>query len=58
MKKLTLASLISFAALSAGFSSSSFAEDRYVTDVIYVPLRSAKDNQATIIKMVWQRERV
>lgn len=50
MKKLTLASLISFAALSAGFSSSSFAEDRYVTDVIYVPLRSDKDNQATIIK--------
>lgn len=50
MKKLALASLISVAALSAGFSSSSFAEDRYVTDVIYIPLRSDKDNQATIIK--------
>jgi SH3 domain protein len=50
MKKLALASLISAAALSAGFSSSSFAEDRYVTDVIYIPLRSDKDNQATIIK--------
>lgn len=50
MKKLTLASLIGFATLSAGFSSASFAEDRYITDVIYIPLRSDKDNQATIIK--------
>jgi SH3 domain protein len=50
MKKLTLATLISFATLSAGFSSASYAEDRYVTDVIYIPLRSDKDNQATIIK--------
>jgi SH3 domain protein len=50
MKKITLASLIGLAALSAGFTSNSFAEDRYVTDVIYVPLRSDKDNQATIIK--------
>jgi len=50
MKKLAIASLISCAALSTGFSSSCFAEDRYVTDVIYIPLRSDKDNQATIIK--------
>jgi len=50
MKKLTLASLVSLAVLTTGFSSSSFAEDRYVTDVIYIPLRSDKDNQATIIK--------
>jgi SH3 domain protein len=50
MKKLAFASLISLTALSAGFSSASFAEDRYVTDVIYIPLRSDKDNQATIIK--------
>lgn len=50
MKKLTLASLISLAALSTGFTSNSFAEERYVTDVIYVPLRSDKDNQATVIK--------
>lgn len=50
MKKLTLATLIGFATLSAGFSSASYAEDRYVTDVIYIPLRSDKDNQATIIK--------
>ena len=50
MKKLTLASLIGLATLSTGFTSNSFAEERYVTDVIYVPLRSDKDNQATIIK--------
>lgn len=50
MKKLALASLISCVAISAGFSSASFAEERYVTDVIYIPLRSDKDNQATIIK--------
>lgn len=50
MKKLTLATLIGFATLGAGISSTSFAEDRYVTDVIYIPLRSDKDNQATIIK--------
>jgi len=49
MKKLAIA-LFSFSALSAGFSSMSWAEDRYVTDVIYIPLRSDKDNQATIIK--------
>jgi len=50
MKKLTIASLISLATLAAGFSSYSAADDRYVTDVIYIPLRSDKDNQATIIK--------
>ena len=49
MKKLTLA-LFAFSTLSAGFSAISVAEDRYVTDVIYIPLRSDKDNQATIIK--------
>jgi SH3 domain protein len=50
MKKLTLATLIGCATLSVGFSSASVAEDRYITDVIYIPLRSDKDNQATIIK--------
>ena len=50
MKKLTLATLISCATLGAGFSSVSLAEERYVTDVIYIPLRSDKDNQATILK--------
>ncbi|RYY01471.1 MAG: TIGR04211 family SH3 domain-containing protein [Gammaproteobacteria bacterium] len=50
MKKLTLATLIGCATLGAGFSSVSLAEERYVTDVIYIPLRSDKDNQATILK--------
>lgn len=50
MKKILLAGLISVAATTMTFSSASFAEDRYVTDVIYIPLRADKDNQATIIK--------
>lgn len=50
MKKLTLATLCAISTLGAGVSSISWAEDRYVTDVIYIPLRSDKDNQATIIK--------
>lgn len=50
MKKIVLAGLISIAATTTTFSTSSFAEDRYVTDVIYIPLRADKDNQATIIK--------
>jgi SH3 domain protein len=49
MKKIVLAGLIS-AATTMTFSTSSFAEDRFVTDVIYIPLRADKDNQATIIK--------
>jgi len=49
MKKITLA-LFAISTLSIGFSPTSWAEDRYVTDVIYIPLRSNKDNQATIIK--------
>ena len=50
MKKIVLAGLISVAATTMAFSTSSLAEDRYVTDVIYIPLRADKDNQATIIK--------
>ncbi len=50
MKKIVLAGLISVAATTMAFSTASFAEDRYVTDVIYIPLRADKDNQATIIK--------
>lgn len=49
MKKIVLAGIISIAA-TMSVSVSSFAEDRYVTDVIYIPLRADKDNQATIIK--------
>ena len=50
MKKIVLAGLISIAATTMTFSTSSVAEDRYVTDVIYIPLRADKDNQATVIK--------
>ncbi len=50
MKKIALAGLISLAATTITFSTSSFAEDRFVTDIIYIPLRADKDNQATIIK--------
>jgi SH3 domain protein len=50
MKKIVLAGLISVAATTITFSTASFAEDRYVTDIIYIPLRADKDNQATIIK--------
>jgi SH3 domain protein len=50
MKKIVLAGLISVAATTMTFSVSSLAEDRYVTDIIYIPLRADKDNQATIIK--------
>jgi SH3 domain protein len=49
MKKIVLAGLISAATIMT-FSAPSFAEDRFVTDVIYIPLRADKDNQATIIK--------
>jgi SH3 domain protein len=49
MKKITL-TLFAISTLGIGFSSISWAEDRYVTDVIYIPLRADKDNQATIIK--------
>ncbi len=50
MKKIVLAGLISLAATSMIFSTPSVAEDRFVTDIIYIPLRADKDNQATIIK--------
>ena len=50
MKTIALAGLISLAASTITFSTSSFAEDRFVTDIIYIPLRADKDNQATIIK--------
>lgn len=50
MKKLTLAALCAFSTLGTSLSFPTWAEDRYVTDVIYIPLRADKDNQATIIK--------
>lgn len=50
MNKIVLAGLFSIAATTLTFSTESFAEDRFVTDIIYIPLRADKDNQATIIK--------
>ncbi len=48
--KLIVSSFTIAAALVIGFSSPSFAESRYVTDIISVPLRSDKDNQAGVLK--------
>lgn len=48
--KIALYSLMIIAALVMGFSLPSFAENRYVTDIISVPLRSDKDNQAGVLK--------
>ena len=48
--KIALSSLIMFATFLTGFSLPSFAESRYVTDIISVPLRSDKDNQAGVLK--------
>ncbi len=48
--KIILSALITTTTLAAGFSLPSFAESRYITDIISVPLRSDKDNQAGILK--------
>jgi len=50
MKKITYAALLGASTLLAGISLPSFAEDRYITDTIYIPLRADKDNQAAILK--------
>lgn len=42
--------LLSCTALAAALSMPSLGEDRYISDVIYVPLRSDKDSQASIVK--------
>lgn len=47
---LGLSSLIVVATLVTGFSLPSFAESRYITDIISIPLRSDKDNQAGVLK--------
>lgn len=41
---------ISIAILATGLSLPSFSESRYITDIISVPLRSDKDNQAGVLK--------
>ncbi|HWV14406.1 MAG TPA: TIGR04211 family SH3 domain-containing protein [Cellvibrio sp.] len=50
IRKISLASLISATVLTTGLAVPSFAEDRYVSDIIYIPLRSDKDSQASVIK--------
>ncbi len=50
MNKIALVGFISIATATLTLSSASYAEDRFVTDIIYIPLRADKDNQATIIK--------
>lgn len=50
MKKITLAAAFSATTLAAGFSLPVLADERYITDIIYIPLRADKDNQATILK--------
>jgi SH3 domain protein len=54
MKKIVptimLSSFIAVATLITGFSSLASAEDRYVSDIVYVPLRADKDNQAGVLK--------
>jgi len=49
IKTLSMAAFAGIA-LTASLSMPSFADDRYVSDIIYIPLRSDKDSQATIIK--------
>jgi SH3 domain protein len=50
MNTPTRASFVSCAILSLSLSISAQASDRYITDVIYIPLRADKDNQAMILK--------
>lgn len=49
-KTISLCALLSTAVIATGLSMPSFAEDRYVSDIIYIPLRSDKDSQASVIK--------
>jgi SH3 domain protein len=46
---VTIFSFIAIATL-AGVSSLTLAEDRYVSDIVYIPLRADKDNQAGVLK--------
>jgi SH3 domain protein len=48
--KTTLIAAITAATIAASFSLPSFADTRYITDIISIPLRSDKDNQAGILK--------
>ena len=50
MRKIPRTALAGCILLSAAFASTSYAYDRYVSDIIYIPLRADKDNQSSIIK--------
>ena len=50
IKKVSLNTFLSISTLATCIAAPSFAEDRYVSDIIYVPLRSDKDSQAAILK--------
>lgn len=46
---IAFSSLIAITTLTT-FSSLALAEDRYVSDIVYMPLRADKDNQAGVLK--------
>jgi|GEM_PF-579201 len=50
LQKISLTTLLSASVIAIGLSMPSYAEDRYVSDIIYVPLRSDKDSQANVVK--------
>lgn len=49
-RKISLIGFTGASMLAACISMSAAAEDRYVTDTIYIPLRADKDNSANIVK--------
>lgn len=49
-RKISFIGFTGAAILAATMSLPAIAEDRYVTDIIYIPLRSDKDNSASIVK--------
>ena len=50
LQKISLTTLLSASVIAIGIAMPSYAEDRYVSDIIYIPLRSDKDSQANVVK--------
>ncbi len=50
MNKLMALSFAAVIGMTSAISQTCAADDRYITDVIYIPLRADKDNQATVLK--------
>ena len=50
MKNLSFAAFFSLASIAGAFSAPSFADERYVSDIIYIPLRADHENTASVIK--------